>query len=339
MQCFWKHGAAGALLLVVVPVYLASGLQLGTSSARRTHSSLSSTQPEVETTAVSACLEHFYFCWDSDKRLVANVSDCKDFRASCQNLLCTGWLPGACNRGDPACKEVAELCLTAGKPRASNASSAGLPLLFMHMPKNAGTAVEESGIRSNVKWGRFMTWGSVQMPDGYWCNAWHVPPVYLPDPRIYMNAEVFCVVRHPFDRLISEYKYLLDMPWGDNYVHRPQEPDQCHPKGLNAYLKGVMSAVNAGYPFINDCHLVKQSAYIWGHDRQWCQDIIRIENLPEEFESLMKRAGYPVTLARSKENLATHCPNLTRDSLDPELKQMVLRYYKDDFELLNYTID
>lgn len=337
------HSATAALFGIAAQVSYASALQRSMDSSRNARGQFFSLQPDFslqpETVEVAeqVCLEHFHSCWDGARRHWAPGDKCQQAFGSCWKLLCTSWLPRACDHGDPACEEVSPMCAITAKRPDSDTSDEDLPLIFMHMPKNAGTAVEQSGIQSDVKWGKFWTWGTVQMPDGYWCNKWHVPPVYLPDPNMYMNAEVFCIVRHPIDRLISEYRYLLEMPWGGKHIRRPEEEDRCHPKGLNMYLKGVMSAVNAGYHFINDCHMVKQSTYIWGFDRQWCQDIIRIENLPEEFDSLMRRAGYKVKL--SKENSATTCPNLTKDALEPGLKQMLYDYYKDDFELLNYTAD
>lgn len=297
-------------------------------------------EPALRLRAVEAenCAQDFKLCWDPATNLWGGDAACRASFITCRRTLCKDWLRGSCQKGSDSCKTVAHMCrATEARDASGNVMDVRHPLVFLHLPKNAGTAVEEAGHDGHVNWGRYRTWGAVQMPDGYWCNKYHVPPVLLPDPEIYLNSEVFCVVRNPFDRAVSEYKYLLSMPWGDTYFQMPKEEDKCHPSGLNKYLAEVMNAVMAGYTYINDCHMIKQSTYIWSHGKQWCQDIIPIESLAEEFPKIMKRVGYKVAL-KEEANAATMCENLTAEDLDETTRQMLRTYYADDFLNLNYSL-
>ena len=101
----------------------------------------------------------------------------------------------------------------------------GLPrAVFIHIPKTGGTTIELSAARRGVRLGmcaarcesvnnRCETFDPEQLYEtqpGYGkCSRVHRPPRFsngvVPDS--------FCVVRNPFDRLISEFHYNRAMPW------------------------------------------------------------------------------------------------------------------------------
>lgn len=291
-----------------------------------------------------SCLEEFQRCWNQDRGHWEGDPSCRQSLVSCRRHLCKNVLPFRCRSHLTSlfvvdCKTLTSMCHhTQAKDFNGKAMEVDHPLIFLHLPKNAGTNIEEAGKDAHVRWGRHWTWGTVQMPDGTWCNKYHVPPVFLPDLERYLNGEVFCIVRHPFDRAVSEYKYLLQMPWGGSRVDLPPDADWCHPVGLNSYLTRLMRAINAGYPFINDCHMVRQTDYVWHLGKQWCQDVIPIENLSDDFHKIMKRVGYNVTL-RKEENRARLCENITREDLNASTKALLRAYYKEDFINFNYSWD
>merc|ERR1719323_2691043 len=67
-------------------------------------------------------------------------------------------------------------------------------LMFLHIPKTAGTAVEDAGKLSGVNWGRFMDFSTCGRPKQ--CQAlWHEPPGFFKAVNMYTTAKVFCVVR------------------------------------------------------------------------------------------------------------------------------------------------
>lgn len=99
-------------------------------------------------------------------------------------------------------------------------------LFFIHIPKTGGTSIEEAGLEYGVHWGgKYDAVGlnvsSVNLSEGpQWllevaphtvCSWQHVPPRYIDlEESPYRGSENFCVSRNPYERIISEYEFLLD---------------------------------------------------------------------------------------------------------------------------------
>jgi hypothetical protein len=213
----------------------------------------------------------------------------------------------------------------------------GKRLLFVHIPKNAGSTIEDLAFGSGVKWGRHFQPHPNTLPDGNTCSGWHTPPAYLPYPNPYEGAEVFCVTRDPTDRLLSEYRYLLSVKWGDNNPRLRTAPE-CSELGLNNFVSQTLTLMQQGQTFISDCHFTPQSMFIWGPNKQWCKNVVRIKDLPDGFNNLMDSKGYfAVKLGKQKHNSkADKCENLSVNSFWPETKNLIKQVYAQDFAKLNY---
>ena len=137
-------------------------------------------------------------------------------------------------------------------------------LKFLHVPKTAGTAIEDAA--GAVK----LPWGSCLFPhkpkrdichypkppqqrhnnnnnhkqDSYnWpehVGWWHLPLFFFPLCNIhpYQHAETFAVIREPYDRMVSEFYYICTLKVFD------WRPDQCHnrtqlnqPNYMNQWLR------------------------------------------------------------------------------------------------------
>eukprot|EP00927_Polykrikos_kofoidii_P072354 TRINITY_DN68482_c0_g1_i1.p1 TRINITY_DN68482_c0_g1~~TRINITY_DN68482_c0_g1_i1.p1 ORF type:complete len:555 (+),score=38.07 TRINITY_DN68482_c0_g1_i1:81-1667(+) len=225
-------------------------------------------------------------------------------------------------------------------------------LMFIHIPKNAGTAIEEASARQKVWWPRkwLSFWRGVHMPDGSSCEKYHVPPQYLRvlgepegDISVFKKHGSFCVTRHPYDRAVSEYLYMLQRNWGaamsTQYFTDLLEKPRCTPEGLNYFLQSALSKVLEGRKFLHDCHFLPQVEYIWGSDGyQWCNHVLRQEDLPYAFNELMASHGYLPRLQIAKINNSTEaCGNITVSSLSGRTKRLIDTIYRDDFAKLNYT--
>eukprot|EP00438_Fugacium_kawagutii_P028446 Skav226830 [mRNA] locus=scaffold606:320347:321168:+ [translate_table: standard] len=222
-------------------------------------------------------------------------------------------------------------------------------LKFIHIPKTAGTSIEMLG-----NWGRcdsnltcsgrrkkkiFKLHADACYPlkdgDDAGCTLWHTPP--SDDPLLaqsYSCCNTFCVVRHPVDRWISEYKFHL------SYRTRHKR-DPCSRKNLKAYSEELLEMFaykEIGY--IRDCHLVPQTRYVISHDgkRLHCDHVIRFENLAEDFNGLMKAYGLPQRITRDKEAEVaddSHC----RINISEAMKQWIYSRYYRDFEMLGYDLE
>jgi len=215
-------------------------------------------------------------------------------------------------------------------------------LLFAHIPKNAGSTIENIAFnKGGVSWGYRQPGfhrNKQRMPDGNVCSKWHVPPAYMAAPNPYNNAEVFCVTRHPYDRALSEYRYLLNVKWGYDNPRLRAKPE-CTPAGLNFFVAETLRLVQAGQTFISDCHFTPQSQFIWGPHKQWCTNILRLDTLPGSFNTLMAKKGYAaVKLGPHKHNSMAHaCNGLSTASFWPETKRLLNAVYAQDFAKLGYT--
>eukprot|EP00438_Fugacium_kawagutii_P035697 Skav234656 [mRNA] locus=scaffold1131:213221:214282:- [translate_table: standard] len=224
-------------------------------------------------------------------------------------------------------------------------------LKFIHIPKAAGTSIEMLG-----NWGRcdsnltcsgrkktkiFRLHADVCSPlkdgDNATCVLWHTPP--SDDPLLaqsYSCCKTFCVVRHPVDRWISEYKFYL------SYRARPQGQDPCSWQKLKSYSEELLEMyAHKEIDYFRDCHLLPQSRYVISNDgkRLHCDHVIRYENLTDEFNALMTAYGFPQRLTRDKEaaelSLDSHCTI----NISETMKQWIYSRYYRDFELFGYDRD
>lgn len=315
-----------------------------------------------------SCESQFRSCWDPVSLSWKPGSPCSTAH-HCTKVLCFTWLEANCTEMASMCPEVNEMCRTLApvhnmgaamslrygaksKHRSSSGGSAAdtdtdlyekpqeESLVFAHIPKNAGTAVENAGWESLIRWGRYRMYyfGMVPMPDDiHWCGAHHVPPKMLPASMqsIYSQSKVFCVIRDPYRRAVSEYKYLLSVPWGMN---KPGVLDMepCTKEGLNFFLRKALTTVVEGMQFVNDCHMLPQTEFVYDGDRQWCTEVLRIEDMPSNFNSLMEREGYSVHLSTIDNDSKAACPGLGVQDLDNDTILMLNEVYREDFNRLGF---
>lgn len=215
-------------------------------------------------------------------------------------------------------------------------------LVFLHIPKNAGTTISGLGNTLGVQWGWLKFEGKQVMPDGNNCSKWHVPPNLFTgnNPYAQPTVEVFCVTRDPWDRMLSEYTYLLSKneEWGPYpHIHDGQP---CTVDGLNKFVQHSISEMELGHPYISDCHLVPQWSYIEKSDgREWCKHKLPISQLTEEFNKLMSSHKLDLRMKpHRKENSASaYCPDLSSQGdhdlssvFYPETKAAMRSFYAKD---------
>lgn len=214
-------------------------------------------------------------------------------------------------------------------------------MMFMHIPKNAGTAVEEAGLKHGIRWGRNHPELSFLRPmaTGEFCMRYHVPPTYLTHRHLYEESETFCITRHPHDRAVSEYTYLLSKDWAKGYLFLHDKP-ACTAEGLNHFLQMTLRRVQLGWKFHLDCHMLPQSEWIWDNvGKKWCDNVMKLEELPGAFDNLMEKRGSPSRLSKEKENSSGNgaCHGLAVKDLDDLSKEMIDNVYFEDFERLGYA--
>ena len=238
-------------------------------------------------------------------------------------------------------------------------------LRLIHVPKTAGTAIQrflatkDKGVKSEdyATWRRLLKVSNISA--AFACRSHHIPPGWLePNPYRLQGHETLCVVRHPAERLLSEFRMKVPEVNGLP-LHRRRQ-------ALERFLSKALDMAERGSPG-PQCHYLPQFMYVWGaRGERTCDHILRYENLSDAFTRLMKstRVVSPprwswtkeapllemnYSPGRNRQQLPPVNPNtappgrsaaasakLSRDSIPIELRQRIYRVYFEDYCRFGY---
>lgn len=186
-------------------------------------------------------------------------------------------------------------------------------LKFLHIPKTGGTTIEEVARQGGVSWGfsdpalhcanatpyallatsrrnglnRVCDFGNYQE----WVH--HIPPYWDPILRqSYSPCEIFCVVRHPVDRLRSVWKFHSEHGW---WKSKNQSAFACNADSfrefVHEYTSRSTSPLIAGV--LRDLpSWLPQTEYVFDQNGDHvCKHVLRFENFEQGFNQLMARFG------------------------------------------------
>lgn len=193
-------------------------------------------------------------------------------------------------------------------------------LEFVHIPKTAGTTIENIANEKNIKWGRMKpSHRDYLKPDHPNCTYWHLPPKYFYNDSHYHkdNDGTFCVIRDPFDRIVSEYKYKNGF--------------SNDPKHMNDWIKEhlIPKYTKGG----NNCHFLPQYEFVYDElGTKTCDHILRFDNLTEDFNKLTNKFNIDLKLEENrKDNVSNN--NLSVNDLNEENIRLIREIYSNDFLL------
>lgn len=181
-------------------------------------------------------------------------------------------------------------------------------LFFVHVPKNAGTALINSlGFQQH---GHFK-YDKNQVPKGY---------------------TTFCVVRHPLDRLVSCFEYAR---MDDSYWHSStsKSKDGKHPDYdllKNATMKECIQYLLEG----RLRHLGWKTQLYWIGNTSQMDYIIKIENLKSGLNSMFTDLKLPTVENIPMLNASKRKNYL--DYFDEKDIEILRNIYKEDFKQLGY---
>lgn len=171
--------------------------------------------------------------------------------------------------------------------------------VFVHQRKCAGTAIKEAfGLKSDD-------------PNWHAFNDGDLDPEFGHRPADYL---VFSVVRNPWDRFVSGWKY-------------------CKSTRGRTLKQVLLDPPREGHDYR---HLTRpQHAILFHADGRAVFDVLlRYESLQEDFDQLCTRLGKPLqSLGRS--NTGQHAPY--RDYFDDQTRELLAKRYARDIELFGYA--
>ena len=260
--------------------------------------------------------------------------------------------------------------LSAARAAVSSAATAS-SLDFVHIPKNAGTTIEETGVAHGHKWGRYKSprtwfgdaWAAHGWSFGGWqppsavgkpargeplpCSPFHIPPaVYqrVLKRNPYANASTFCIVRHPLSRALSEVLYSMRHEPLKSYCSPAQIEKLLDEKldGLEPFLRsyrswdGQLKAHDAAA--VSDCHWLPQVAYTHGPGVPQCARILRLESLAADWQKLSASTGLGIAASALTDDNASPCP-VSMGQLSAAVRARLAKLYAPDLDKLGYAAD
>lgn len=208
-------------------------------------------------------------------------------------------------------------------------------LEFVHITETGGKSIEmAAAVHAGLKWGKChyydcrKNWKRELEPDFDWEGIdrkswWHHLPQKFPlsnGYNPYDGANLFAVVRNPYDRILSEYYHTEAGYLG---------PNKNDPNTMNTVVRSKI-----GSRWIS--HYIPQHEYIYIDGIRNVDYVLRYESLDVEFNQLMKKYNIPVSLSMMKS--CSDDATLMTNDFDDTTIAMINDYYKKDFELFNYKM-
>ncbi len=193
--------------------------------------------------------------------------------------------------------------------------------IFIHIPKTAGTSVEQFLRDNETNDLRFHGYR-----DGR--STHHFPALRLKKeltPSLFNSYYRFSIVRNPYDRLLSEYYWT-------------PIPNVGYKKGgdKSTFLKYVLYVVKNKYYFTNryNDHFIPQYLFVYDEKKKLLvNQLFRYEDLDWVKEFLKKKLNIKNDMRHLN---ATKTGPMEKVAWTDEEKEIIYAIYKNDFILFNY---
>jgi hypothetical protein len=185
--------------------------------------------------------------------------------------------------------------------------------IFVHIPKNAGSAV-----KSHL--------GLVE--DGHDRAIWYK----MYDPRRFERYFKFTVVRNPWSRLVSAYFYLTQGRGHDTTMKWVRQ----NLSQYDSFRKFVLDLqdLETRKRILSWVHFMPQYKWIQGENGENCMDwLVHIERIQKDFERVRSYFGKESKI--EKKNKSKH--ERYKLHYDKETKQIAKKVYERDIEMLGYS--
>jgi hypothetical protein len=217
----------------------------------------------------------------------------------------------------------------------------GFPdLAFVHIPKTGGDAISMAstpifpygfGLRANLALNLMV---DKKKQGNNFCYFEQLPPKEIAKlyskkvhEEAYGKRTVFCAVRDPYDRIVSEWHSCLDLD------QKSGKCATCDVEDLNKFIQTELTAFTKGDYLRDDCNLIPQTDYMTGEGA--CTKLLDYSHLERDFNDLMSSHGYNLSLPMKKEKTLSTCQqSITSANLTATSRKLIQKVYKSDFSEL-----
>ena len=200
-------------------------------------------------------------------------------------------------------------------------------LQFIHIPKNAGTSIENLGYKFGIKWGRFIPFYKYKYKtsNNIKCSHWHNPYFTRED-----NTDYFTVVRNPYDKIISEFYY-------DNGHTNEKYASDSHLKSFYLWLDEKHKIIKSN-KYKNDCHLLPQHEYIYdSNGKKRIDHIIYMDkDFKENLDKLFKKYNLGIDINKLKKDNSRK-KTFSKNDINQNALNKINEMYSKDFEKFSFT--
>lgn len=190
-------------------------------------------------------------------------------------------------------------------------------LILVHIPKNAGTSIEET----------------LEMNELSGHHKWYNYKYKVPEK--WENYYKFSVVRNPFDRVVSNYVYARKEV---SYWHNALNPDKSRYGKHRDYDTLKNKSFREAVHMIGDLEHQgwrDQYTYISDGEEIFVDRVLKMENLTDGFNQMLSDLG--VVGYDLKHINSSRDENNYKSYYDRETREIVTEYYETDLELFDYS--
>lgn len=203
--------------------------------------------------------------------------------------------------------------------------------ILVHIPKTGGSMVSGHSYKELIA--RIRREGHTSHVQ---CSSWHIPPEwFVPSGGPYRAYTTFTVIRNPYDRVISNYKWGC---WAQTHVFEFYLGVKTHKLSgmgverckrnvtlLNEFSQFMISKTasrETADHYGADCHYVPQSVYVTGVDHVFCNITV--------LKGFLLQHGRDSQMVNQLRDLGLY----NRSELSESTQKLIQSVYEADFDLM-----